>query len=54
MADTTALRMPNRNDRLAIDLAEGVVNSPRYEHLHQAAKQVTQDLHRPTKSNSSL
>lgn len=50
MADTNALRMPNRNDRQAIDLREGVVNSPRYEHLHQAAKQVTQDLQRPARS----
>jgi len=52
--DTTALRMPNRNDRQAIDLGEGAVNSPRYEHLHQAAEQVTQNLHRPTRSPTRL
>ncbi|WFD26552.1 hypothetical protein MNAN1_001535 [Malassezia nana] len=48
MADTSALRMPNRNDRRAIDLGEGVASSPRYQHLHQAAKQVTQDVNHPT------
>lgn len=53
MADTSALRMPNRNERRAIDLGEGVASSPRDQHLHQAAKQVTQDLRHPTSTRVS-
>lgn len=45
LSNEHSLRVPGTSKKPVINFDDSVANSPRYEHLHQAAKHVTQNVH---------
>lgn len=53
MSGPSALRLPNVQRKPTIELDDTVQDSPRYQHLHEAAKRVTKDIQAHIKTGSA-